>query len=1049
MRHIRSLLLVALALAATPRAEAWLVPPADSPTARAVDPSRLARFVTARRHRFPEFRKMAAVAEAHGVRLWLWGGTAASFLHDSRWHLLAEDHPELFRPGRLRDELDAVFRSAQDFDLATNGRRRDAHAIQADLQAALPGLKFEVRSLVEGDGDKDPLLSDDVLRQHSDTGSRGLVALTGDDGPGVVTDLVALRDGSTDSEFLGDGAAAILRFVRSDRHEATRPFLEGRNPPVLSVLRYLIKACAFDLRIPEASWQDVRSLAYGTDVSSLPEGRARDWLSRQGRKVVMHALDMRRGFALLDALALLPGLKKLDPYWFSRIPLGSLPRVSPKDAVTAKDRNFLRLAHDARTIEAFEAITWDPAGRPNFFVTDQPDWRHGVFAANAAEGIHENGLTVTLHVDHDAVIGRDLFDGKHEVVLHNRDVLRLAPIVPEEDLASWIDPKRFEANSTRGYVLATLNRNIVNGSTRISPEIRDRAYDRFVDLYRQSITDPPADQPHWAQHLALLYALAQPRSTAFLEEELARMRRLETPDADVKRRAAIARLAGFPDPVGPEAARRVIEERITVHERAMANDEVPIERLAVFSHTVFTAIDDLERAKAFRGRLVAAAVRQALREPALAYTDPERRKHYGAFASDLVAVEEALFRDVASDAIPARVDARLLFGAGRAHGYGQTDRSALLLVKGAGPLLNHALDTNVTALAWLTQIDVDTWSAVAPMLRAHQDACERVTVALRTSPRPTRAELALKMLAALVPTPQIESEWETFSTLLDQWLRAEGFREDQFDGEAAKDLVGRWLERLETELPEPFRPAQLRFVTDWYARGYVRTLGEARLERLFMEWHGTYGIDAEALFGHRWPTIEQGRVRVTAEGHYLTTDMAKSARQSLERRLTKALTERGALSPPDAATASAQLVAALAVHSNPAPGPALWKNLARVFPIAGSLFGAAFQKHVGRQAVGPAFTKQHADGRDAAREAAAIRALFALHVWDFQREPLSVDAIGKVVRKLVQNPRMRRPLDSLVLSRAEYQRKGGYADWRRRLKPPSNAACSEWLESEE
>ena len=105
--------------------------------------------------------------------------------------------------------------------------------------------KWEVRSLRSKVGDKEALYGNpDFLNQHTDSLSTGLVKIAGPAEEPIVRDLRQWE--STTPEFLANVAAGTIHYRFSRKHRTTSRFKAGKNPPIISVVRFLIKAFQFE-----------------------------------------------------------------------------------------------------------------------------------------------------------------------------------------------------------------------------------------------------------------------------------------------------------------------------------------------------------------------------------------------------------------------------------------------------------------------------------------------------------------------------------------------------------------------------------------------------------------------------------------------------------------------------------------------------------------------------------------------------------------------------------------------------------------------------------
>src|SRR5262249_23544311 len=132
------------------------------PAPAEVDAGRLARELAARTSRVAEFRFIREEAMKLGVRVYLFGGTAAGYAHYVKWDLQREDGDTRFQAERFDYDYTNIYRSTQDLDIVVDGPAEKALALQRQLEEKYPHTKgsksaWEVRTLREPIGDKEPL----------------------------------------------------------------------------------------------------------------------------------------------------------------------------------------------------------------------------------------------------------------------------------------------------------------------------------------------------------------------------------------------------------------------------------------------------------------------------------------------------------------------------------------------------------------------------------------------------------------------------------------------------------------------------------------------------------------------------------------------------------------------------------------------------------------------------------------------------------------------------------------------------------------------------
>lgn len=421
----------------------------------------LASEISNRRRLVPEFEFIREEAQRRGLRVWLFGGTAAGYCHYVKWDLLRKKGDKRFYLNRFDYDYSHIYRSTQDLDIVVNGTAQQAENFQETLKTRFPyfmGNKvtpWEVRSLYETAGDKGGLLDDfGFMNQHTDSNSTGMIELTDPPlGQSVVRDL---RDWHrTDhSQFLQDITAGTLTFYHSSQHEQTPRAKTGKNPPIFSVIRALIKAFQYDLKITKKDLEVLRKEIENFDPKKeLQYGYTGDWIEKHGKKLFQNAVDIEKAWDTLEALGLRKKLISIrnNPssinsmaWWLNKEPLRQTS-IGEGTGRTAGSLGIKIVSHETRDLPAYENITRSHTGTPNVFIS-----RHGVvgesaiygdgfYTAVGSRGGARTGFTVRFEVDPNAREGTDFIRtyreySDHEnaiegdfIIWKNRNALRFIP----------------------------------------------------------------------------------------------------------------------------------------------------------------------------------------------------------------------------------------------------------------------------------------------------------------------------------------------------------------------------------------------------------------------------------------------------------------------------------------------------------------------------------------------------------------------------------------------------------------------------------------------
>lgn len=101
----------------------------------------------------PEFQYIRETAQKMGLRVWLFGGTASSFLHYVKWDLARTKGLMDLQKDRFDFDFTNIFRSTQDLDVVVDATPEVAHQFQNTIAQRFPHFlgskanKWEVRTL--------------------------------------------------------------------------------------------------------------------------------------------------------------------------------------------------------------------------------------------------------------------------------------------------------------------------------------------------------------------------------------------------------------------------------------------------------------------------------------------------------------------------------------------------------------------------------------------------------------------------------------------------------------------------------------------------------------------------------------------------------------------------------------------------------------------------------------------------------------------------------------------------------------------------------------
>lgn len=414
-----------------------------------------------------EFNFIRKEAEKLGVKVYLFGGTAAAYAHYVKWDLQRLEGDPRYNPNRFDYKYIHIYRSSQDLDIVVDGSSTAIANLNRAIVDQFPYLQgsknaWEVRSLREDLGDKLALLNNpDFLNQHTDSNSVGMIEIT--NGSSDTDRIRDLRewDNTENSGFLRDVLEGKIHYYYSKSHESTKFYKEGRNPPIISVIRYFIKVFQLDLEMRPEDLQVIKRIIDDFDPKSLTKNSyLPKWFNDNAPKLIQNAIDVEFAFNKLDEMGLRTKLAQIGyqevagsvSWWMNKEPLRSKELGQPHHGVlygkTAQELNIDIVSHETTSYLIYEAITRSHKGLPNVLIS-----RSGAPGESAAHGdgfytmkgnrsgFVGSGFTIRFKMDPKARAGSDFLvesDGQYIVIL-NRNAIKVISESLSMDLRNYYE----------------------------------------------------------------------------------------------------------------------------------------------------------------------------------------------------------------------------------------------------------------------------------------------------------------------------------------------------------------------------------------------------------------------------------------------------------------------------------------------------------------------------------------------------------------------------------------------------------------------------------
>lgn len=425
--------------------------------------------------RVTEFSSIRKLAQQLGIRVWLFGGTASSFLHYSKWDLASRKGLLDLQRERFDYEFSNIFRSSQDIDIVVDALPEVAIQFQEQIAQKFPHFlgnkknQWEVRTLryrmgtPSLPGYKEALLDDsDFSLQNTDSNSIGMIELTHSEAEPRIRDLRNWNEKK--SIFLEDSLKNRISYFRSKQHFFTSRAKAGENPEILSVIRFLVKAFQFDLEFssPNSSlnrkqMKEIKEIIEDFNPNTIKNPVAIRKIQETSKKLIFHSVNLESAIRHLDLLGIRKKLIALgDPHqydshswWLNREPLksrtlGQVPETEKSNYPTAQELGLSIVAHVTSHFEGYESINRAHSGRPNVLISrrntpgETAIYGDGFYVRQGRIGHQISGLTVRFKVNPEARLGIDFHktDVKDWFIFSNKNALK---IIRESINFEWDD----------------------------------------------------------------------------------------------------------------------------------------------------------------------------------------------------------------------------------------------------------------------------------------------------------------------------------------------------------------------------------------------------------------------------------------------------------------------------------------------------------------------------------------------------------------------------------------------------------------------------------
>ena len=398
-----------------------------------------------------EFKFLAKTAQKHGLVIWLFGGSASSLAHYVKENILLEEgsdeyysEPFAETPDGKRDFTD-IFRPTQDIDLVVDGEMAKVADFEREVLRHLPDIKgnkqtWEVRTLREDYGEKLALLNNpNFFNQHTDSHSVGMISLSEVADDKVVRDLLDWE--SENPRFLQDVLANKLHYYYNSHHSETLRFQQGKNPPIISVVRYFIKLFQHELEMSDEDLKKLQKIIMGFNPQDIHGSYTERWLQHNAPKLFLHSRNVEYSWDMLEQTGLRAKLlqvgninrAKSPAWWANKSPLRSF-KLGQGEGKSAQELAIKTVAHDTSDFFLWTVITRSRKGEANVFesrpgaVGEMAAYGRGFYTIkNSRQGAYKNGFSISFHMHPKAREGADFKLEGNMVLVLNRNAIRVIP----------------------------------------------------------------------------------------------------------------------------------------------------------------------------------------------------------------------------------------------------------------------------------------------------------------------------------------------------------------------------------------------------------------------------------------------------------------------------------------------------------------------------------------------------------------------------------------------------------------------------------------------
>lgn len=386
-----------------------------------------------------EFSEIESIANALGVRVWIYGDAASNLLHYVKSQLQN-------RSPQKADEFIHIFNTTEEILLSVDGSNEQINQMEAFIHERLTyaseqySYSWKIKRLQD-----QSFIERDSLIQDTDSQSIGMIEISHSPKEPIIRDI----------NRSSQGQSLFLRDAVQDRITYLEPIVAYPDSSlILPVLKFLTNAFRYHLRISAPDWLRLKETAQKFDPNQNISTDLRNKIGTAAKKLILQANDLEATINGLDQLGLRekliafgnPREKESFAWWLNREPLRSLTLNKDRKGRTARHLRILKVAHKTTHFSSSQSITKNLNGLANVFISrknsigETASYGDGFYTYLEDSSFRVTGFITRFEVHPEAEEGRDFISqGRNILIFRNKNALTVIPNHPFLDINDLIE----------------------------------------------------------------------------------------------------------------------------------------------------------------------------------------------------------------------------------------------------------------------------------------------------------------------------------------------------------------------------------------------------------------------------------------------------------------------------------------------------------------------------------------------------------------------------------------------------------------------------------